>query len=770
METEKSVFEFFKPINLNECTKDEIREYFISSFEKYEGLFSSIKEPEYFNLCPDRLRLPLVFYYGHTIAVLENKLALGGVIKPNERINKHFDTMFETGVDEMSWDSIEHYRMGGKMKWPTIEEIKEFRLKGKQLVLDVIERTELTLPIKMDSPWWAILMGIEHENIHFETSSVLIRQYPIHMVTKPAGWKYAPEMKPGAKRFLKNNMVKVGATDVRMGKSYDFPSFGWDNEYGFVECKVTAFEASEFKVTNEEFLEFVLKGGYEDRKYWLDDGWKWRSFKDVKHPKFWVCPNKCLGSCGSDLSTHSYCQPDQFNERESENFKKATEPKHNKEPEENFSQEQFGYKYRLMFDVINMPVNWPVVVNYYEAKAYCKWKGEEYRVISEAEHNAIRDNAVTDLNPENDVSFQNNPNVNNNLNFGSSNPVDLYPPNNKGFYDVFGNVWEWTEDHFNALPGAKTDNLYDDFSTPCYDGRHNIIIGGSWASMGDVSSNFGRYMFRRHFFQHCGFRLVRSLPSNDGSKCNPQIRYVADAVFTLGDDRNRNLSDLDPSKYVINYYPTMNDQYFCDSDRHIELYEREILAQFVDNNRSKLLIKKTEELIDMYRVKKETFMHLGTSTGPVTFELAKHFKEVTGIDYCSKFLDIAFKLQRDGEISINLNNQVVNYNVKDNPHIKNIQIQQLTWLPNEIQENDLILFSMLDRVTNHIAWLRRFKEIVKPDGLLIVYSQTSKYSVSDIGSELFEQFDLVEETFILPGDKLTVWKMKSSYAKNSLGA
>lgn len=34
-------------------------------------------------------------------------------------------------------------------------------------------------------------MGIEHENIHFETSSVLIRQYPVELVTKPAGWKYA---------------------------------------------------------------------------------------------------------------------------------------------------------------------------------------------------------------------------------------------------------------------------------------------------------------------------------------------------------------------------------------------------------------------------------------------------------------------------------------------------------------------------------------------------------------------------------------------------
>ncbi len=110
----------------------------------------------------------------------------------------------------------------------------------------------------------------------------------------------------------------------------------------------------------------------------------------------------------------------------------------------------------------------------------------------------------------------------------------MYAPNEKGFYDVFGNVWEWTEDHFNGLPGGYTDYLYDDFSTPCYDGRHNLIMGSSWASMGDVASPFARFMFRRHFFQHCGFRVARSLPVAPNKKMNPQIKYVIDRIYILG--------------------------------------------------------------------------------------------------------------------------------------------------------------------------------------------------------------------------------------------
>ena len=47
-----------------------------------------------------------------------------------------------------------------------------------------------------------------------------------------------------------------------------------------------------------------------------------------------------------------------------------------------------------MFDIVQMPTNWPVECNYHEAKAFCKWKGEDFRLLSEAEEHAIRDDEV----------------------------------------------------------------------------------------------------------------------------------------------------------------------------------------------------------------------------------------------------------------------------------------------------------------------------------------------------------------------------------------
>ena len=35
--------------------------------------------------------------------------------------------MFETGVDEMSWDDTENYRMGGSYNWPALADVVEYR-------------------------------------------------------------------------------------------------------------------------------------------------------------------------------------------------------------------------------------------------------------------------------------------------------------------------------------------------------------------------------------------------------------------------------------------------------------------------------------------------------------------------------------------------------------------------------------------------------------------------------------------------------------------
>ncbi|CAK9030962.1 unnamed protein product [Durusdinium trenchii] len=189
------------------------------------------------------------------------------------------------------------------------------------------------------------------------------------------------------------------------------------------------------------------------------------------------------------------------------------------------------FKLRTIFEEIDMQWSWPADVNYHEARAYCAWKSEQdglkdqeaYRVITEAEHHLIRH---PEARPENMAMARDDPTLslgrtvcggglvagtNANLAFASQSPVDAMPASPTGHHDAMGNAWEWTEDHFNPLEGFEVHYTYDDFSTPCFDGRHHMIMGGSFISKSDNgASGFCRYHFRPHFLQHSGFRLVSS--------------------------------------------------------------------------------------------------------------------------------------------------------------------------------------------------------------------------------------------------------------------
>src|SRR5690606_35037248 len=68
-----------------------------------------------------------------------------------------------------------------------------------------------------------------------------------------------------------------------------------------------------------------------------------------------------------------------------------------------------------------------------------------------------------------------------------------------GFYDIIGNVWQWTETPIDAYDGYQVHPAYDDFSVPTFDGKHNLFKGGCWISTGNEALKDARYAFRRHF-------------------------------------------------------------------------------------------------------------------------------------------------------------------------------------------------------------------------------------------------------------------------------
>ncbi|WAR15418.1 hypothetical protein MAR_005523 [Mya arenaria] len=150
---------------------------------------------------------------------------------------------------------------------------------------------------------------------------------------------------------------------------------------------------------------FIEAGGYNRSELWTEEGWRWRNFRQANHPMFWVCGSGCKGDSGSDLASYSHCYV-------------MPEPYGNQSAD-------LKYKYRAMFDVIDMPWVWPVDVNFHEARAFCAWKGPDFRLLAEAEHNVIRGNQeATNAVTVNGAMFTKRNNFNHNLKFGSSSVGD----------------------------------------------------------------------------------------------------------------------------------------------------------------------------------------------------------------------------------------------------------------------------------------------------------------------------------------------------------
>lgn len=615
----------------SEAKREEIRNYFHTTLDCYEQLFETLRSDEAYYKKPISLRHPLIFYFGHTATFYINKLILAGLI--SDRINPKFESMFAVGVDEMSWDDLDstHY------SWPTVQEVRDYRNAMRQRVDQLITQMPLVLPITWESSWWPILMGVEHERIHLETSSVLIRQHALKFVQPHSDWQSC--QKSG--EAPENQMIAVAAGTILLDKTQkNQQHYGWDNEYGLHQSDVAAFQASQYLVTNQEFRAFIEADGYQTESYWLEEGRSWQKFTQATHPTFWVRK-------GNDWAL------------------------------------------RTMTEEIPMPWDWPVEVNYHEAKAFCKWKAatakQAIRLPTEDEWYRLYDEAKISEVPA-DGPARGNLHLDH---YASSCPVTEFKQGD--FYDVVGNVWQWTETPIYPFPGFEVHPLYDDFTTPTFDDQHNLIKGGSWISCGDESLRSARYAFRRHFFQHAGFRYVIS----DAPAKQPSSNYETDKLL---------------SEYAEFHY---GDHYFDVPNFSKTLAEIAIEAM---GNRPK-----------------KSALDLGCASGRATFELARAFDHVTGIDFSARFIGQGVQLVQQG---------VLRYVLIDEGDLVSYKERTLTGLGLEhikdkvefyqgdacnlkpiLTGYDLILAAnLIDRLYDPAKLLNNIHTRVNPGGLLMITS------------------------------------------------
>jgi gamma-glutamyl hercynylcysteine S-oxide synthase len=339
-------------------------------------------------------------------------------------------------------------------------ETRDYVGEVRDKVLHVLERTPLEGRRLVDRGF-AFGMIVQHEQQHDETmlATHQLRAGDPVLHAPPPPPAAAPPARPEA-------LVPAGA--FTMGTSTE--PWALDNERPAHRVDVDAFWIDTAPVTNRDYLRFVESGGYDQPRWWSENGWSHRQRAGLEAPRFW-----CRDGDG-------------------------------------WSRRRFGVLEPL-------PPDEPVVhVCFHEAEAYAAWAGKRLPTEAEWEKAARLDPATgrSRRYPWGD----DDPTVAH-ANLGQRHlgpaPVGAYPEGASplGVHQLIGDVWEWTSSGFTGYPGFRAFP-YDEYSLVFFGGDYRVLRGGSFGT--DAAACRGTFRnwdhpVRRQIFS--GFRCARDARPGD---------------------------------------------------------------------------------------------------------------------------------------------------------------------------------------------------------------------------------------------------------------
>jgi ergothioneine biosynthesis protein EgtB len=414
-------------------------------------LFDLVDDEAYYAR-PIALRHPIVFYEGHLSAFAVNAFIKKGLGRPG--IDERLETLFARGIDPESEAAAAARRIAA---WPTREEVRAYTDEADRRLRHALEHDDIDRPGHplLDRAEAAFAI-VEHEEMHQETMLYMWHRLPLEHKRRPAEYRVTVDGRaPRAER------VEVPAGPARVGVDRDEIPFGWDNEFPGTDVHVPAFRIDAHNVTNGAYLEFVDAGGYSDPRWWTPDSWQWIQASQTSHPPFW--------------------------ERRAD-----------------------AWYWRAMFDVVPLPLAWPVYVTHAEAEAYAAWRGQRLPTEAEFWRAAYDGGRAPRRHPWGDAPIDDS---RGHFDFQSWDPVPAgtFPQGAtpSGIHDLVGNGWEWTSTVFAPFPGFRAMASYPEYSADFFDGEHYVLKGASPATArGLVRPTFRNWFRPQYPFVYATFRGV----------------------------------------------------------------------------------------------------------------------------------------------------------------------------------------------------------------------------------------------------------------------
>ena len=426
-------------------------EQLADSRQRTDSLFAIVQPDSLYDRpIPERHRI--IFYIGHLEAFDWN--LLHDQVLGLKSFHPDFDRLFAFGIDPV----------GGGLPtdqpsdWPSITAVQEY-------VKNIRSSLDGKLHEALDSgsygrdgfPLTTLLnVAVEHRLMHAETLAYMLHQLPLDRKVRQESLSDISDSP------IEHRSIEIPAGYATLGLSRTSNLFGWDNEFEAHTVDVPAFSIDQYKVTNQQYLEFIAAGGYENNAFWAADDWAWKTGRAISHPAFW--------------------------KRDSDRW-----------------------LYRTMFHDIPLPGVWPVYVSQAEAKAYATWAGKSLPTEAEWHRTAYGTPSGSDRKYPWGNEAPSSEFGNFDFERWDPAPVNAYPAGKSAFgvQGMLGNGWEWTSTVFSPFPGFEPFPFYRRYSADFFDGKHFVMKGGSARTAACMLRPTFRNWFQSHYqFIYTGFRCV----------------------------------------------------------------------------------------------------------------------------------------------------------------------------------------------------------------------------------------------------------------------
>ena len=215
---------------------------------------------------------PPKWHLGHTSWFFETFILMPYVMGYQEfdpQYNYVFNSYYETVGNRV----IRTDR--GNLSRPTVKDVFRYR----EYVDEGMEKFLCEEP--SDDIKELLILGLNHEEQHQELLLTDIKYILGHNPLFPAYRKDYVSPKVDEQ----SGFIQIPEGIYEIGFAGD--GFSFDNELNRHKVYLSPFEISRSLVTNQEYLEFINDGGYQDFRHWHAEGWDWVKNHHATAPLYW---------------------------------------------------------------------------------------------------------------------------------------------------------------------------------------------------------------------------------------------------------------------------------------------------------------------------------------------------------------------------------------------------------------------------------------------------------------------------------------------------